>query len=108
MAEEEGNSFQSGAWHGRIEEAVNHLTKEVERINQQVAEGERKRDRARAETRAKWATYDAKLEHINRELNLYAFGIRMVKLAALIVVALVTLKFGDVPKLWHHFTQGGG
>lgn len=41
------------------------------------------------------------VREIRKELDMYAFFIRMLKFGGGLMILLLTLKFGDIPKLWN-------
>lgn len=43
------------------------------------------------------------LNAINEQISIYKTMIKVTKAIGLIIVALMTLKFGDITKVWHDF-----
>lgn len=49
---------------------------------------------------------ERRLVHLEKQLDMWAFGINIVKFTVAFIVAILTFKFGDVSRLWTSLVGG--
>ena len=55
------------------------------------------------ESRDEWVKTDARMDKMQKQLDLYATIIKLAKFGATVVVLILSLKLGDVRALWEEF-----
>jgi len=78
---------------GYLKRAVEDLA-ELVKAHMEREEQEREEDRAAAKIR------DGRLKKIEDELNIYKTMYRGIKWTIALVMLIITLKFGDIPKMF--------
>lgn len=82
-------------------EDIGYLKRAVEDLHALVKDHMEREEKERAELEEQLKTLAQTQQNIIDELSLYKMVVRGAKILGALIILIVTLKFGDIPKLFH-------